>query len=93
MSGYKEKTLFCVCNSQLEFFYCSRVQFLTSGAASKAWRGDIKERDREGLQFFYDGQGFMSVELNQTEVQIVFYDVFGEVLHKWSTKKELLSSI
>ncbi|KAJ0049693.1 hypothetical protein Pint_16874 [Pistacia integerrima] len=71
----------------------SPIQFLTSGAGSKAWRGDVKEKNRDGLQFFYDGQGFMSVELNRSEAKIVFYDVFGEVLHKWSTKKELHSSI
>lgn len=71
----------------------SPVQFLTSGAGSKAWRGDIKGLNREGLKFFYDGQGFMSVQLTKMEAQIRFYDVFGNVLHSWNTVKQLHPSI
>ncbi|CAI9113245.1 OLC1v1013818C1 [Oldenlandia corymbosa var. corymbosa] len=71
----------------------SPLQFLTSGAGSKAWRGDVKELNSEGLKFFYDGQGFMSVRLTQTDAETVFYDVFGEVLHKWTVSKQLHSSI
>ncbi|XP_028056573.1 purple acid phosphatase 17-like [Camellia sinensis] len=67
----------------------SPIQFLTSGAGSKAWRGDVKKKNREGLNFFYDGQGFMSVQLTQTESTIVFYDVFGQVLHRWDVSKQL----
>ncbi|XP_050215708.1 purple acid phosphatase 17 [Mercurialis annua] len=70
----------------------SPIQFLTSGAGSKAWRGDLKEVNRGGLKFFYDGQGFMSVHLTHTEVQIAFYDVFGNVLHTWTTTKLLHQS-
>lgn len=72
---------------------CSQVQFLTSGAGSKAWRGDIKELNKEGLNFFYDGQGFMSVNLTPTDVEIAFYDVFGKVLHRLNKSKLLHSSI
>ena len=72
---------------------CSPIQFLTSGAGSKAWRGDIKGLNREGLNFFYDGQGFMSVQLTKMEAQIRFYDVFGNVLHSWNTVKQLHPSI
>ncbi|OAY32190.1 purple acid phosphatase 17 isoform X2 [Manihot esculenta] len=71
----------------------SPIQFLTSGAGSKAWRGDLKELNREGLEFFYDGQGFMSVQLTQTEAEIAFYDVFGNILHKWTTTKLLYQSL
>lgn len=61
---------------------------MTSGAGSKAWRGDLKGNNRRnGLKFFYDGQGFMSMHLTQTEAQIAFYDVFGNVLHSWTTSK------
>lgn len=66
------------------------VQFLTSRAGSKAWRGDTKENGEERLKkqgqvvdFFYDGQGFMSVQLNRAQAQIACYDVFGNVLHTW----------
>lgn len=75
-----------------QFFY-SPIQFLTSGAGSKAWRGDIKEQNKDGLKFFYDGQGFMSVQLTQNEAEIAFYDVSGNVLHRWTTTKLLYSSI
>uniref|UniRef100_A0A2P2JLX6 Purple acid phosphatase n=2 Tax=Rhizophora mucronata TaxID=61149 RepID=A0A2P2JLX6_RHIMU len=67
----------------------SPLQFLTSGAGSKAWRGDIKEANPETLKFFYDGQGFMSVQLTETETQINFFDVFGNVIHSWRTTKLL----
>ncbi|KAK4395533.1 Purple acid phosphatase 17 [Sesamum angolense] len=47
----------------------STIQFLTSGGGSKAWRGDSDKAD--GLKFFNDGQGFMSVQLTQSNVEIV----------------------
>ncbi|KAK0587642.1 hypothetical protein LWI29_026249 [Acer saccharum] len=71
----------------------SPIEFLTSGAGSKAWRGDINEKNRGGLKFMYDGQGFMSVQLNHTQAEIVFYDVFGQVLHRFNKLKQLHSSI
>jgi len=67
----------------------SPIQYLTSGAGSKAWRGDLKGQNRKGLEFFYDGQGFMSVQMTPSDVEIVFYDVFGKVLHKWTMSKQL----
>ncbi|KAL8478436.1 hypothetical protein ACS0TY_030361 [Phlomoides rotata] len=67
----------------------SPIQFLTSGAGSKAWRGDVKNLNDVGLQFFYDGQGFMSVSIAKSDVEIVFYDVSGKVLHKWTRSKQL----
>lgn len=70
----------------------SPIQFLTSGAGSKAWRGDFKELNEGGLNFFYDGQGFMSVQLTKMDAEIAFYDVFGNILHRWSTTKNLHSS-
>ncbi|XWS48222.1 hypothetical protein CRYUN_Cryun13aG0055600 [Craigia yunnanensis] len=70
----------------------SPIQFLTSGAGSKAWRGDVKQLNREGLSFFYDGQGFMSVQLTQSDAKIVFYDVYGKILHRWNARKQFLHS-
>ncbi|PIN06243.1 Purple (tartrate-resistant) acid phosphatase [Handroanthus impetiginosus] len=69
----------------------SPIQFLTSGAGSKAWRGDLKNMNHHTLKFFYDGQGFMSVKMTQSDVEIVFYDVYGQVLHKWTRSKQLHS--
>ncbi|KAJ4974719.1 hypothetical protein NE237_007893 [Protea cynaroides] len=69
------------------------IQFLTSGAGSKAWRGDVKGLERDGMKFFYDGQGFMSVQLTQTDAEIVFYDVSGEVLHRFNLAKPLYADM
>ncbi|KAJ1399923.1 Metallo-dependent phosphatase-like [Sesbania bispinosa] len=71
----------------------SAIQFLTSGGGSKAWRGVVSWRKPEEMKFYYDGQGFMSVQLTQTEVEIAFYDVFGNVLHKWNMSKQLHSTM
>lgn len=71
----------------------SPIQFLVSGAGSKAWRGDVRETTGNGVNFFYDGQGFMSVQLTRTDANIVFYDVSGQVLHKTTSSKQLHSSI
>lgn len=74
------------------FDVCSPLQFLVSGAGSKAWRGDIKGINRDDVHFFHDGQGFMSVELTPTEAEIKYYDVFGRIRHRWSRSKNLLHS-
>jgi len=66
---------------------CSGIEFLTSGAGSKAWRGDVKWWKPEELKLYYDGQGFMSMEVTETQVDVMFYDIFGNVLHKWSSAK------
>ncbi|XP_062109818.1 purple acid phosphatase 17-like [Humulus lupulus] len=78
------------------------IQFITSGAGSKAWRGDVKENStsssgNEGcvVRFFYDGQGFMSLRLNRSsnDAEFLFFDVFGNVLHSSKLSKHLHSSI
>ncbi|KAK9115085.1 hypothetical protein Syun_021882 [Stephania yunnanensis] len=61
-----------------------QIQFLTSGGGSKAWRGEVKDDNAGEIEFYYDGQGFMSVQLTHSDVHIAFYDVFGNALHKWS---------
>ncbi|KAF4368459.1 hypothetical protein F8388_018583 [Cannabis sativa] len=71
----------------------SQIQFLTSGGGSKAWRGDIKEWNQEELKLYYDGQGFMSMEITETVANFSFYDIFGNVLHKHSLYKNLHSSM
>ncbi|KAF5197575.1 Purple acid phosphatase [Thalictrum thalictroides] len=71
----------------------SPIHFLTSGAGSKAWRGDVKGLDQDGVNFFYDGQGFMSMQLTETNAKIVFYDVFGKVLYSLNKFKQLYSAM
>ncbi|CAI9296612.1 unnamed protein product [Lactuca saligna] len=65
----------------------SELQFLTSGGGSKAWRGDINQWNPNELKFYYDGQGFMTLRITEDEIGVAFYDVFGEILHEWSTSK------
>lgn len=65
----------------------SPLQFLTSGGGSKAWRGDVSWWNPTEMKFYYDGQGYMTLEIRQTEVGFTFYDIFGNVLHKWSVTK------
>ncbi|CAN6896070.1 unnamed protein product, partial [Brassica oleracea] len=68
----------------------SKIQFMTSGGGSKAWKGDVNHLDPQELKFYYDGQGFMSVDISEAELRAVFYDVSGNVLHQWKTYKESL---
>ncbi|KAK2986649.1 hypothetical protein RJ640_010105, partial [Escallonia rubra] len=71
----------------------SPLQFLTSGGGSKAWRGDISWWNPNTMKFYYDGQGFMAMQITMAQVDIIFYDIFGSALHKWSTSKSLYSGI
>ncbi|KAG2265628.1 hypothetical protein Bca52824_072707 [Brassica carinata] len=71
----------------------SPIQFLTSGGGSKAWRGYYNWKTPEDMKFFYDGQGFMSIKITRTEMGIVFYDVFGNILHKWDTSKDIVQVV
>jgi tartrate-resistant acid phosphatase type 5 len=67
--------------------YCySPIQYFTSGGGSKAWRG-VLQPNSDKLQFFYDGQGFMSLQINQDQADFIFYDVSGNILYKWSKSK------
>ncbi|XP_010458982.1 PREDICTED: purple acid phosphatase 3-like [Camelina sativa] len=71
----------------------SKIQFMTSGGGSKAWKGgDVNYVNPQEMRFYYDGQGFMSVHVSEAELSVVFYDVFGHVLHHWKTYKDALYS-
>ncbi|GJN08518.1 hypothetical protein PR202_ga26450 [Eleusine coracana subsp. coracana] len=63
----------------------SLIQYFTSGGGSKAWRG-VFQPNKDKLQFFYDGQGFMSLQLDQDQADFVFYDVDGHILYQYSQK-------
>uniref|UniRef100_A0A0E0EVE0 Purple acid phosphatase n=1 Tax=Oryza meridionalis TaxID=40149 RepID=A0A0E0EVE0_9ORYZ len=70
----------------------SPIQYFTSGGGSKAWRG-IFQQNEDKLQFFYDGQGFLSLELSENRARFAFYDVFGEALYHWSFSKANLQKV
>ncbi|OIW20766.1 hypothetical protein TanjilG_21988 [Lupinus angustifolius] len=71
----------------------SQIQYLTSGGGSKAWKGDIDDNNTDGVKFYYDGQGFMTLELEQNNAKVVYYDIFGNVLHVLNLFKGLHSAI
>ncbi|KAJ1697047.1 hypothetical protein LUZ63_005559 [Rhynchospora breviuscula] len=64
----------------------SPLQYFTSGGGSKAWRG-VYTSNADKVQFFYDGQGFMSLKLTECHADIAFYDVEGQELYKCSMAK------
>jgi len=66
----------------------SGIHFLTSGGGSKAWSSDVKPWNKEELKLYYDGQGFMSMQITESKVDIIFYDVSGKPLHTWSITKD-----
>ncbi|XP_022994036.1 purple acid phosphatase 3-like [Cucurbita maxima] len=68
----------------------SPLQYFTSGGGSKAWRGDINWMDPKELKFYYDGQGFLSLQITPSQANFTFFDVFGNVLHQWVSSKPLL---
>ena len=49
----------------------------------------MKPWNLEELKLYYDGQGFLSVQITESKADLVFYDVFGNALHKWSTPEIL----
>ncbi|KAI3700131.1 hypothetical protein L2E82_44749 [Cichorium intybus] len=70
----------------------SKLQFLTSGGGSKAWRGDTNSWNPKEMKFYYDGQGFMACNVTNDKIQLAFYDIFGNVLHTWSVSEYTHSS-
>ncbi|KAL5995514.1 Purple acid phosphatase 17 [Asimina triloba] len=66
----------------------SPIQFLTSGAGSKSWRGDYN-LSYKGLKFYHDGQGFMSGQITNSDAEFAYYDVDGNQLHKINLSKQL----
>ncbi|XAR55330.1 Acid phosphatase, partial [Bertholletia excelsa] len=70
------------------------IQFLTSGGGSKAWRGgDVPVHTLCEQQLFYDGQGFMSVQLKESNANVVFYDIYGTPIHNADFTKQLRSQM
>lgn len=72
---------------------CSSLQFFTSGGGSKAWKGKSPYRTCEDNKFYYDGQGFMTLELTRAEAKIRFYDVSGQVLYNLDLSKNQYSAM
>ncbi|XWS37539.1 hypothetical protein CRYUN_Cryun19dG0052000 [Craigia yunnanensis] len=70
----------------------SPLKFFTSGGGSKAWKGDFHYLDGDEMKFYYDGQGFISVELTPTDAK-TFHDVFGKVLHSLDLSKQLYTAM
>ncbi|KAG0561180.1 hypothetical protein KC19_9G043300 [Ceratodon purpureus] len=65
----------------------SAVHFVTSGAGSKSFQGLREGTTEEGLQFGYDGQGFISVSMAAQVLRIDFHDALGNNLYELNLKK------
>lgn len=50
---------------------------------------DDEPWDPEELRHYHDGHGLLSMQITKTNANIVFYDIFGRALHRWSISKEL----
>eukprot|EP00249_Psilotum_nudum_P003276 c16671_g1_i1 orf=116-1294(-) len=60
----------------------SGIEFITSGAGSKAWRGMNPAANTDGLKFFYDGQGFLAMSISLARINLSFYDIVGSLLYQ-----------
>jgi len=65
----------------------SDVHFITSGGGSKSFQGLHEGTEEDGLQFGYDGQGFISVSMAAEALHIQFHDALGNTLHHLDLKK------
>ena len=80
-SSIKSDLTFC------KFLSLSPVHFITSGGGSKAYNGLQPYGDDAGVQFVFDGQGFVAVSMTPTLASFKFYDVFGSVLYSYALEK------
>lgn len=49
---------------------------------SKAWKNDIHyEQHKNNFNFYYDRQGFKSVQLKYDKAKTIFYEILGKALH------------
>ncbi|KAH6776427.1 Calcineurin-like metallo-phosphoesterase superfamily protein [Perilla frutescens var. hirtella] len=71
----------------------SPLQFLTSGGGSKAWKGEYNWPNPKEMNFFYDGQGFMTLHITLNQISINFYDIFGNLLHTWCAPRSFTSTL
>ncbi|XP_024388251.1 purple acid phosphatase 17 [Physcomitrium patens] len=65
----------------------SNVHFVTSGAGSKSFQGLHEGQPEDGLQFGYDGQGFVSVSMGAHDLRIDFHDALGQNLYQLDLHK------
>eukprot|EP00250_Pteridium_aquilinum_P009485 c18697_g1_i1 orf=489-1616(-) len=61
----------------------SSVHFITSGAGSKAYSGLQSYTEEQGVQFAYDGQGFLAVSMKPESISLTFHDVFGDAIYNY----------
>ncbi|MCO5561309.1 hypothetical protein L7F22_014930 [Adiantum nelumboides] len=59
----------------------SPLHIFTSGGGSKAYSGLREYTDEQGVQFAYDGQGFLAVAMRPDSIAFTFYNVFGDAIY------------
>lgn len=65
----------------------SSVHLFTSGGGSKSYSGLRPYTDAEGVQFAYDGQGFLAVSVKPDSISLTFHDVFGDAIYNYLLQK------
>ncbi|KAI5084409.1 hypothetical protein GOP47_0000578 [Adiantum capillus-veneris] len=65
----------------------SPVHFFTSGGGSKAYSGLREYTEVQGVQFAYDGQGFLAVSMRPESISFTFYDVLGDAIYNYLLQK------
>lgn len=65
----------------------SDIHFVTSGGGSKAWKGDVPPSNIADSKLYYDGQGFISLSVSPTVLQVNYYDIVGTIIHQVELKK------
>lgn len=65
----------------------SSIHFFTSGGGSKAFKGLRDYGNEAGVNFVFDGQGFLAVSMMATSALFRFYDVFGEVMYSYRLQR------
>lgn len=63
------------------------LHFFTSGGGSKAYSGLRSYTEDQGVQFAYDGQGFLAVSMKPESLSFTFYDVFGVAIYNYLLQK------
>ncbi|KAL3692916.1 hypothetical protein R1sor_006567 [Riccia sorocarpa] len=67
----------------------SDIHFVTTGGGSRSWNGKFAKdvQARSEAKLYYDGDGFISLSASPSSVLINFFDITGQVLHKFKLEK------
>ena len=79
-------------NHHIRLFSKYVTKHLINWGGSTAWKGDGKEWNLKEMKFYYYEQGFILVQLDDSNANFVYYNIFGQVLHQFMVSKEFHSA-